>query len=108
MQEVIDDLLKAEAQAQQVIQAAEEEARGLKSRLENEYSQKINEAREAARKDIQRELETVRANVLAEQERILAEAGERNNSLLRDKQSLIEEVTDGIISLLITPEYEKE
>lgn len=108
MQEMINDLLGAEQEAQKLVQAAEEEARALRSRLENEYSQKINEAREEARKAVQRAVEKVRCTERAEEERTIAEANERGNSLWLEKQAQIDDVIDAIVSFLVTPEYEKE
>lgn len=108
MQDVINDLLGAEDEGQKLIQAAEEESRTLRSRLENDYSQKLNDAKDEARKTIQREVEGARAALQAEDARIIAAANERGDSLWKEKQKLINDVTDSIVAFLVTPEYEKE
>jgi vacuolar-type H+-ATPase subunit H len=108
MQEVIEELLNTEANAQKIIQKAREDAENLKSRIENEFSLKIKEEKEEARKMIQREVEKTREESLRKNSEALATAIKQSEALLKDKQTESEKAADEVISLLVTPEYERK
>jgi hypothetical protein len=108
MQEVIDELLKAEAEAQKIIAAAQEEARIIKTQVDTEFSQKLNDEREAARRAVREQVEQAGAELSAAHTAALREAREKNEARLREAEAGIERLTDEVIRLVVVPEYEKE
>jgi vacuolar-type H+-ATPase subunit H len=108
MQEVIDELLKAEAEAQAAITRAREEAQQAKARIEADYSLKINEAREEARRLILDAVEKTRTALRTEHEAALREAQLKADVLWKDNQKAIAGLIEEVIALVLTPEYEKE
>ena len=108
MQEVIDELLKTEAEAQQVIARAQEEAKASKADLEAELSGKLNQVREDARRFVLSEMEKTRVAVRKEHEASLGEAQAKADALWRDNQEAIDRLTEEVIALILAPEYEKE
>ncbi len=108
MQEVIDELLKAEDAAQAVIARAQEESKTSKAELEAELSGKVSQAREAARRLVQDEVEKIRSVVRKENDAALQEAQAKGDALWKDNEGTIDRLTDEVIELILTPEYEKE
>ncbi len=108
MQEVIDELLKAEAEAQAIIARAQEEAKTGKADLEAELSGKVNQAREAARQLVLGEIEKTRTAVREENDAALREAQAKADALWRENEGTIDKLAEEVIALILTPEYEKE
>jgi vacuolar-type H+-ATPase subunit H len=108
MQEVIDELLRAEADAQKIIAQAQDEARQIKADVENEYALKLNEAREEARRTVLAEVEKAKAAAKKEHDAVVGEARATADDLWRSNEKAIAGLTDEVIALVLEPEYEKE
>lgn len=108
MQEVIDELLKAEAEAQQIITRAQEQAQAAKNQIESEYSLKVNETREQARQAVLGRVEKTRLEVTAANAEALKKAQAENEARFHEQEPAVERITDEVIDLVMTPEYERD
>jgi vacuolar-type H+-ATPase subunit H len=108
MQEVIDELLKAEAEAQQAIAQARDDAQKRKNLLETDYSLKVNEAREQARRLVLERVEKAREEMNAATIKTLEKARADIESRFSEQQQAIEGIADEVIRLIMTPEYERD
>jgi vacuolar-type H+-ATPase subunit H len=108
MQEVIDELLKAEAEAQQLIVRAQEEAQKMKSQVETDYSAKVSETREQARRTVLARAEQARKELGNANMQALKKAQAEIESRFREQQPAIEHITAAVIDLIVTPEYERD
>src|SRR4030042_1990304 len=100
MQQVIDELLKAEAEAQRIIAQAQEEAQKKKAQVESDYSLSLNETREKARRLVLARAEKTRADIAAAHTVALEKARAEKDAHFQDKQPIIDRITDEVISLI--------
>ena len=108
MQEVIDELLKTEADAQETISRARDETQQEAARVEADCSAKLNEERENSRRRLVAEVEKTREALQAENAEALRRAQAKADTLWTDNRKAIDELMDDVIALISTPEYEKE
>ena len=108
MQEIVDDVLKAEEQAEAVIQQAREKAQHLQNSVENTLSDKLKKAREDAQNRIRETVELSKARADKKYREVLEKAEEDNKEFLKENSDKVNRIIDDIVKLIITPEYKRE
>jgi vacuolar-type H+-ATPase subunit H len=106
MQEIVEQVLKTEAQAEKILQDARRQAAELKTQLENEIAQSIKQARLESQKQVQEQVRKAQEQAAENRTRALRTAEEESRHLLEDVKvdSLVEEVT----LFVIKPEFRKD
>ena len=108
MQEVIDELLKAEADAQETISRAREETQQEAARVEADCAAELNGEREKSRQRLLAEVEKTRTTLQKENAEAISRAQAKADTLWTDNRKAIDELLEAVIALISTPEYEKE
>ncbi len=108
MQDIIDEVLEAESSAGKTVGDAHKKASELKSRVEDEISRKIKEARAEAQKLIREAIAGAKEEAEAEFELAVRRAEEENSAFMKKNEELTAAMVDKVAALLITPEYKKE
>ena len=108
MQDIVDEVLKAEEKAKEFIQEARKNAAEQKSAVENEVGQKIKDARAEAQKIIQNGIAAAREKADLEYKRAIQKAQEENTDFMKRNKSRIEAIVEQVTELVITPEHKKE
>ncbi|MGM0675360.1 MAG: hypothetical protein ACQETQ_11745 [Spirochaetota bacterium] len=106
MFEIVDEIVQAERQAEQIVSEARDEAEKIRSTFDAEEREALSRAREEATETLRKRIETVRE----EEHRRLQEtlsADESGEQFLRRNPERVGEAVDRIIELLVTPEYER-
>ena len=107
MNDIVDEVLKAEKEAEAIVAKAQEEAARLKSNIEMEISQKIKIAKQEAQAIIQKTVADTREAVQENYATAIKAAEEKNRDFLTQNQGQIDQITKNIISLIMTPEYRR-
>jgi len=108
MQEVVDEVLKAEAGAQEIIDKAGQEAAHLKQQAENETNRRIAEAREKARKLVQDRVAAERDRAASEYTAAIRDAETKNERFWEQNAEKIDGLVKRLVDFLVTPEFEKD
>ncbi len=108
MNDIVDEVLKVEDEAKELIQEALKNAALKKSALENEVSQKIKDAREQAQKLIHDSADAAREKADLEYKQAIQRAEKENTDFMNRNKSRIETIVNQVTDLVITPEYKKE
>jgi len=106
MQEIVEQVLKTEAQAEKILQDARRQAAELKTRLESEIAQSIKQARLKSQKYVQEQVQKAQEQAAENRIRALQTTEEESRHLLEDVKldSLVEEVA----LFVIKPEFRKD
>ncbi len=108
MQQIIDEVLKAEKNAEKIIQEARRSVTELKKRIESENSQKISMTQNEAQKLVQNSI--AKAKIEAEEAYKLAmkQIEEKNADFMNNIEKNFDITIDTIMNLITTPEYTRE
>jgi vacuolar-type H+-ATPase subunit H len=108
MQDVVDEVLKAEAGAEEIIAKAREKAQGLRQEAEQEINRKVAEAREKARKIIQDKVSSAKEQAAAEYKEAISSAERRSQEFWERNTEKVTTVVEKLAAYIITPEFERE
>jgi vacuolar-type H+-ATPase subunit H len=108
MQEIIDEVLKVEEEANGVVSKAQETALQMKTDADNELNNRIKDAREESRQSISREVEKARAAADSEYREAIDRANREKDKFLGENRDRIKEIVGEIADLIITPEYDRK
>ena len=107
MEEVIKTVLGAEAMADRVIQAANDEAAAMKRAVEEDTGRRLEEAQKKAQMIIENRVSLARAEADAEYQREIERAKGAEADFVRRNKKPMEKITEKITALMNTPEYRK-
>jgi vacuolar-type H+-ATPase subunit H len=108
MQEIMDDIIKVEAEAEKILQEAREKAGKIKSAAEEKAHTTLGEAKEAAQKLIHDLTGKARTEAENEYEEVVSRAKKESARFLETNSERVETMVKDIVTLIITPEYSRE
>ncbi|MBN1696382.1 MAG: hypothetical protein JW881_02605 [Spirochaetales bacterium] len=108
MQEIVDEVLKAEEEAEAVVKDARQKAMEMKTNAENRVSDKMKKAKEDAQISIQNAVKTAKDQARAAHEKAIKEAEEANNEFYKKNEKKIRLVIDEVARLILIPEYDRD
>ena len=108
MEEIINDILKAESEAEGILKEAREKDARMRQALENELSTALEEAHGKAQSIIQEKVSRAKNSVQEEYERAVEKEKERGREFLDSKKEQIASVIEEVVSLIVTPEYRRK
>jgi V/A-type H+-transporting ATPase subunit G/H len=106
MFEIVDEIVQAERQAEQIVSDARAEAEKIRSTFDTEEREALDNAREEAAQILRERVEAARTEA---SERLDAElsADETADQFMDAHAGRVEDATDRVVSFLLTPEYER-
>jgi vacuolar-type H+-ATPase subunit H len=108
MQNVVDEVLKVEAEAEKIVDLAKEKAHTIKQQIESEVNMHIAQAREQAKEIIQKKIAQAKKKALDEYNKALADAEAKSEEFWEKNQDKVDVVVDKLVDFLVTPEFERE
>ena len=108
MQRIIDEVLKAEQNAEKIIQETRKSAADLKSRIENENNLRISNAHEDAQKRVRDAIAGAKEEAAEKYKLAIKQIEEKNVSFMKTNRKNMHTTVNEIVKLIITPEYERE
>ncbi len=108
MQQIIDEVLKAEKNAEMIIQETRRSLTELKKRIESENSQKISIAQNEAQKLVQDAIAKARKDAEEEYKLAMKQIEEKNADFMNNIKKNFDITIDTIINIITTPEYMRE
>ncbi len=108
MQDVVDEVLKAEAGAEEIITKAREKAQSVRQEAEQEINRRIAEAREKARKIIQDKVSAAKEQAAAEYKEAIRNAERQSEEFWQHNMGKVTAVVEKLAAFIITPEFERE
>ena len=108
MKQIIKEVFQAEEKVGEILKQARQKASEIRHTADKENAEKISDAKQKAREIIQNAVEQAKKE--AEQIRLeqLEQAKQEKDSLLKDKQDIIDNLVEQICNIIITTEYEKD
>ncbi len=107
MQEIVNKVLEAEQQADQVLAKAREEAAALRAAADAETTRSLQEAREQAHRLVQESLARTQEEAERERRETIRGAEEEADRFIERKREALEQVVDLVVSLIVAPEFQK-
>jgi len=107
-EEIVDEVLKVEKNAEEIVNKAREEASLNKNNLEIELDEKIKTAKNEAQKYIQESVKKAKEEADKKYNQALCEAERKNQLFLKENENKLQTVTEDIVKFIITPEYLRE
>ncbi|MBN1797452.1 MAG: hypothetical protein JW822_02675 [Spirochaetales bacterium] len=108
MQNVVDEVLKAEAEAEKIVAQAKDKAQTIKQQAESEINKHITQAREQAKELFQERIAEAKKKALQEYKRALAAAEAQSAKFWEQNQDKVNLVVEKIVDFVVTPEFERE
>jgi vacuolar-type H+-ATPase subunit H len=108
MQDVVDEVLKAEAEAEKIVAQAKDKVQTIKQQIEAEINKRIAQTREQAKEIIQERITETRQKALQEYNKALADAETKSEKFWEQNQDKVDVVVDKLVDFLVTPEFERE
>jgi vacuolar-type H+-ATPase subunit E/Vma4 len=103
MEKIIEEILSAENNVNQILQDAREKALAIKKNIDDEVSEKTGAAREQAKQIIHNAIERAKTDTIKRRDERLAHAEEQDRAFLTAKRreigSLVDVITRQIISI---------
>ena len=108
MQEMLDDVLKAEETGEKIVNDAREEAARMRSNLESQLSAALKNAREESQTIIHKAVQDARkeASRLFEEAVQKAQAASEEFSVLHQEQ--LDRIVKEVVRLIAVPEYKRK
>ncbi|MBN2049007.1 MAG: hypothetical protein JW760_01075 [Spirochaetales bacterium] len=108
MREIIEEVLRVEEQASEILRKAREEAGRLRSDSEAQASRILAEATKTGRTMVQEGLEKARNEAEARKKLLIEEAGTSLSSLNDQDSESFERAVQGVLKILCRPAYRKD
>ena len=108
MQEMMDEIIKAEAEAEKIVKQAGEQAHQLRDSVEKEISEALKKAKEDAQNLIHEKTEQTRRETEKEYKEAVHKAEKENREFLNRHAENVHHIIQAIVKLIITPEYDRE
>lgn len=108
MLEILDEILNAEREAEEMVAAARKRAAELKRNAEAQLNQELNDAREAARERFQERV--AQAHKEAERRKSSELAGLENDAetFMSEHADSVDQAVRRVVEILTTPEFRQE
>lgn len=108
MQDVVDEVLKAEAKAEKIITQAKEKAQIIKQQIEQEVSQRINDARLESQKLIQNKVSKAKEQASRKHQKAVELAEAESKEFWEQNLDNIDLVIEKIVQFILIPEFERD
>lgn len=108
MQQIIDEVLKAEKNADKIIQETRRSVTELKKRIESENSQKISMAQNEAQKLVQNSIAMAKIEAEEAYKLAMKQIEEKNADFMNTIEKNYDITIDTIMNLITSPEYTRE
>jgi vacuolar-type H+-ATPase subunit H len=108
MQQIVDQVLKAEEEAESILNAARAKAQELRSQAERELTEELNSARQEAQRLLQQGVAQAKQEAQKTRESALARTEEQNRDFFSKNSAKIDLAVERIMALLSTPEIGQE
>jgi len=107
VEELIDEVLSAEARARKIIEDSHNRAAEIKSESAAQAESQITEARSRARNLIQDEVAKAQTEADKEYERRIGEFEKESLSLVTGNEEHLDRIVERIMQLIVTPEHKR-
>lgn len=107
MLEIIDQVLKAEREAEAMVSQAKESASKATSKFEQEERERLQNARSEADQESRDRLAAVRSELQQQYEDAVADAQERADRYVRDNQEAVGRAVSNVVRLLSQTEVSR-
>lgn len=108
MGDIIDDVLKAEERAEEIIREARKRETEMRRAIEEELSAMQATANERAQKLMEQRLERVQMEANKAYDEAVTTAEEENKQFFRRSKRQLERIVNEIVRYVITPEYKRK
>jgi vacuolar-type H+-ATPase subunit H len=105
---VLDEIIKAEKDAEKIVEDARTKAAEIVSIAEADYNRAIIEAKESAQKRVQDSAIAAKAKAEEDFAKAVKQTEEENTAFLEKSYAKTEEIANRITEMLLRPEYERE
>ncbi|HUV06783.1 MAG TPA: hypothetical protein VMX75_03570 [Spirochaetia bacterium] len=108
MEEIIDDILKAEQRAESTLEEARKKEADMRRALESEISSMLEEAHTRAQKIIEERVSLAKREAQEMYEEGVKKAEGQRKNLLEKNKGQLENVVEEIVGYIVTPEYRRK
>jgi vacuolar-type H+-ATPase subunit H len=108
MQEIIEEIIRAEKKAEKLIQEARDRQREQSMTVEREVHEKIQQARSASQKRILDGAAKDREKAKEDHKEAIIRMKKEDKEFSRESEKKLKGTIEKIVKLLITPEFEKD
>jgi vacuolar-type H+-ATPase subunit H len=108
MQEIVEQVLKTEEEAEKILQEARRKAAELKTRGENEVSLKIKQARQEAQQKVQEAVLAAQQQAEESRRQTLEEAEAESRHLLAEGTDKLASLVEEVAAFVVKPEFRKD
>jgi vacuolar-type H+-ATPase subunit H len=105
---VLDEIIKAEKEAEKTVQQAREKAVEIVAKADSEYNQTVVLAKEESHKKIQDTLAAAKQKAENDLAKAIKDSEDKNLFFLEKSYEQADKVAGSIVEMLVKPEYEKE
>ena len=104
---VLEEIIKAEKEAEKIVQQAREEAIEIVAKADAEYNQAITLAKEETHKKIQDSVASAKQKAGEALAKAVKDAETENSVFLEKSYAQTDKVAKNILDMLLKPEYEQ-
>ncbi len=108
MQEILDEVLKTEEEAEEAVKAAHAKGAALKQEAETAASETIRKARQKARELIHEGVASEKEEAERKRKEALKKAEEDQEAFFKRKKDAIEEAADSVVEIIIRIDVEPD
>lgn len=108
MQEIVEQVLKTEEQAEKILQEARKQAAELKTRLESEISQSIKKARAGAQRRVQESILAAQQQAEESRRKALKEAEAESVHFMESGKDKLDSLIEEVAVFVTKPEFRKD
>ena len=105
---VLDEIIKAEREAEKIVQQSRKEAAEIVAKADSDYTQAIALAKEESHKNIQDSIIAAKQKAENALAKAIKDAEDENSILLEKSCEQADKVANQIVEMLLKPEYERE
>ena len=105
---VLDEIIKAEKDAENIVQQAREKAAEIVAQADSDYNKAIISAREESQKKIQDSVAAAKDKAVLALNKAIEQAEKDNLAFLEKSSERTDAIANIIVDMLLKPEYEQE
>ena len=107
MEEIIKRIVQAEKNAEKLLEDARARESKLRARVEQESAERLEKARLESKENLERKVEDARKKGKSDFNEAVRNAEESSQDFQNQNQERLENITEKIVGLVVTPEYDR-
>ncbi len=107
MQDIVDEVLRAEAEAKRIVEEARKTASQLRDGVEHESRSELEQARLEAQQQVEEQVRSAQEAIAARYAQSIEGVEHEGARFMEDHAAKIDTLVDEIVEFLSTPEYKR-